>query len=28
MSGSPFAPGDRVLLTDPKGRRYLVVLQP
>ncbi|MBI2080473.1 MAG: tRNA (adenine-N1)-methyltransferase [candidate division NC10 bacterium] len=28
MSGAPFAPGDRVLLTDPKGRRYLVVLQP
>jgi len=28
VSGSPFAPGDRVLLTDPKGRRYLVVLQP
>jgi tRNA (adenine57-N1/adenine58-N1)-methyltransferase len=28
VSGSPLAPGDRVLLTDPKGRRYLVVLQP
>lgn len=28
MSGTPFTRGDRVLLTDPKGRRYLVVLQP
>ncbi|HEU5393868.1 MAG TPA: tRNA (adenine-N1)-methyltransferase [Candidatus Methylomirabilis sp.] len=28
MNGPPFTPGDRVLLTDPKGRRYLVVLQP
>jgi len=28
VNGPPFAPGDRVLLTDPKGRRYLVVLQP
>jgi tRNA (adenine57-N1/adenine58-N1)-methyltransferase len=26
-AGGPFAPGDRVQLTDPKGRRYTVVLE-
>lgn len=27
-ASGPFRPGDRVQLTDPKGRRYTVVLQP
>ena len=26
-AGGPFVPGDRVQLTDPKGRRYTVVLE-